>query len=1124
MHRHVPALDSAGEVAVFLVAPAGFGKTTLAAQLLQDAHHPSAWMTLEARDRQPDRFGRLLWASLQKAVPSFGNFGIENEPGLLGSPPDLAEALCFFAAETKTEKTWICFDNFEAVQEEPGCVTALRTFVEHGRERFRVIVTTRHGAGLELMTLETRGWARVVEQSELAFGREDVARLLSAAQLPDGFADPEEVLTWTDGWPVAVRLWVSMCAEGRAPARETYESKAHRFVDEALLDGFDTTTKAQMAKCSLLDTVDSFSCAGLGMKREEIEALVSLLESSRLPIEKSADGKIRFHSLLRSALTQHLRRTHDETSVAALIDGLARYYESESEVEAAMKLLCEHGHARASLELMGRHAHVLASDWAWVESWLQTIPQELRTHGVYIRVYSHLLARKGRADDVITFLARYLDRLEDPTDQFYVWIAWAMNSVYSGRVSSAELAPAVQHHVDKWRGTGFAERAGQARFALIYATAEELRLREAIGLLESEMASPDYENELAVPEDRFIHRRLLLVWRTSLGEAVDAELALLAEECAEFSDKASETRLQLADVQLLRGDLTESLQTLKARERARPDTEFHDPFDDLDTAIVKCVCEWKLGRQEDSLQELEGWSRQSRQLSRRTLVEFQFHLASLRMQMGLDPDVDAGASVDAEAARVDVGADVVGDASPGAPGPGAPSPGAPTPGAPPQNHGWLRLRYLLFLAQRDQNDGLRLTDCGHELVEMTRQSEMKPWMMTALFILSRGRFLCGDEKGSREALFEALGILDELGWRSYPGSWQALTAFTFVRAVLLGLRLETVRRLVTGEEAIPLETAFREAPMSSENLDDVALERWVDEAIALGVRGLVGTHGWDRVPEAATERYTQWSRTAPLPKLRIETFGRFGVQGPSGGIDFRRSASKRILQILLIAEGQPVPEDRLIDASWPEADLDRGRRSLQTAVNDLRKDLDDCFTPRSHSYVLYEDGCYSLSLPPGSVVDFWEFQRTASTWSRSEAKFGEFPADRLEEVVDWLALARKEFLPEAAYEDFAEATRRQIESIREHLTLSVVGALRKTSRREAAISLLRNTIAAYPLWDDGVAALVETYLSSERALAAGLVLRDYEERLLRETGLRPDPRFVDLAAEIRGQIGSQLSA
>src|SRR5574339_595406 len=53
-------------------APAGFGKTTVVSEWIQDRGHPAAWLSLDKNDNDPSRFLIYLIAALQRIDSKIG--------------------------------------------------------------------------------------------------------------------------------------------------------------------------------------------------------------------------------------------------------------------------------------------------------------------------------------------------------------------------------------------------------------------------------------------------------------------------------------------------------------------------------------------------------------------------------------------------------------------------------------------------------------------------------------------------------------------------------------------------------------------------------------------------------------------------------------------------------------------------------------------------------------------------------------------------------------------------------------------------------------------------------------------------------------------------------------------
>jgi LuxR family maltose regulon positive regulatory protein len=73
----IEKLDSGLSRKLILVsAPAGFGKTTLICDWIDQTQVPAAWVSLDRRDNEPSEFLRYLIAGLQTIDPDIGKTAI----------------------------------------------------------------------------------------------------------------------------------------------------------------------------------------------------------------------------------------------------------------------------------------------------------------------------------------------------------------------------------------------------------------------------------------------------------------------------------------------------------------------------------------------------------------------------------------------------------------------------------------------------------------------------------------------------------------------------------------------------------------------------------------------------------------------------------------------------------------------------------------------------------------------------------------------------------------------------------------------------------------------------------------------------------------------------------------
>lgn len=136
--------------------------------------------------------------------------------------------------------------------------------------------------------------------------------------------------------------------------------------------------------------------------------------------------------------------------------------------------------------------------------------------------------------------------------------------------------------------------------------------------------------------------------------------------------------------------------------------------------------------------------------------------------------------------------------------------------------------------------------------------------------------------------------------------------------------------------------------------------------------------------------------------LKITTLGGFVVELDGTPLAFSRKTPKRLITLLkaIVAfGGESVPEEKLIDAVWPDEDGDVGKSALTIAIHRLRKLLGDT------SLIVVKDGRVGLD-PALCWLDVWTFERRVASRSPNETE-----PNFQRRVEKGLALYRGDFLP-----------------------------------------------------------------------------------------------------------------
>jgi LuxR family maltose regulon positive regulatory protein len=161
-----------------IAAPAGFGKTTLAASYAAESEVPLAWLSLDKDDNQIERFLKYLVAALQAVDPTIGC-----EAAVLlsavGRPPveaimtSIINDLDANAGEIALVLNDYQFISSQAVHERVAFL------LDHCPATFHLVIVTRSDPPLPLARLRARGQVVEIRAADLRFTETEAAQFLN---------------------------------------------------------------------------------------------------------------------------------------------------------------------------------------------------------------------------------------------------------------------------------------------------------------------------------------------------------------------------------------------------------------------------------------------------------------------------------------------------------------------------------------------------------------------------------------------------------------------------------------------------------------------------------------------------------------------------------------------------------------------------------------------------------------------------------------------------------------------------------------------------------------------------------------------------------------------------------
>ncbi|NTU85359.1 MAG: hypothetical protein HGA45_39410, partial [Chloroflexales bacterium] len=366
-----------------VVAPAGFGKSTLVAQWLFEAQPiragayaeitvgapasiqttelsapPIAWLTLDEHDQDSMRFLVYVAGAITRVLPG----ALPTTLDLLAvrsPPPHVVLQALLVDLSALSEGLTLVIDDYHAVTAEAVHQT-VAYLMRHLPPQCRLVLLSRVDPPLPLARLRADQQVTEVRAADLRFTKAETGALL--AQLQGATPDAALVAALheqTEGWAIALQLAALAQLEARAPMQAL--GVATRQLTEYLADEvFDQQPAAIQQALLAFAVPERFCaelCAGLLDTHDELVRAESLLDqlvrANLFLIPLDEDGRwYRFHHIFRDLLLRRLSLTAGKDGVRTLQLRAARWLAAEGLIEEAVHDYLAAGDEDAAAELI----------------------------------------------------------------------------------------------------------------------------------------------------------------------------------------------------------------------------------------------------------------------------------------------------------------------------------------------------------------------------------------------------------------------------------------------------------------------------------------------------------------------------------------------------------------------------------------------------------------------------------------------------------------------------------------------------------------------------------------------------------------------------------------------------
>jgi DNA-binding SARP family transcriptional activator len=407
-----------------VVAPAGSGKTTFAAQIAAAADGPVAWYAAEQSDGDEKVFLTRLEHAFALAIPELGGSWKSVE----------AAAATLEGLEQQRKPALLVVDDFHLLQGSPA-EAAFERLLEYAPAELTVLIASRTRPAFNLSRLRVSGSLLELGPDDLRFRSWEVERLFN--QFYGDPLPPEELALLTrrtEGWAAGLQLF-HLATRDKAPSERRRTLAALRarwklvreYLASNVLHELDPDLREFLVRTSVLTLLSGRLCDELLGRTGSEEVLEQLEEQQIFTVSLDDQGHYRYHEVLRAQLEATYVESAGAEEAREHYRKAGRLLEDDGALPDALRAYSRAEDRDAVARLLGRGEELAEGGTGWID----LLPDALVRHDPWLQ-----LAR-AREDRVAGRLARAIAGYEEAERGF-------------GRAAAAELCRRERLAVAAW--------------------------------------------------------------------------------------------------------------------------------------------------------------------------------------------------------------------------------------------------------------------------------------------------------------------------------------------------------------------------------------------------------------------------------------------------------------------------------------------------------------------------------------------------------------------------------------------------------------------------------------------------------------------------------------------------
>ncbi len=365
-------------------APAGFGKTTLLSDWVQQHQIPAAWVSLDAADNDPVRFLSYVSSALMTIDPTVGDDALAAIQSPQSVSIDRILTLLINDIAEYEGSVALIFDDYQFIQAEE-VHNALFNVLDHLPENLHLLLASRVDPPWPFARFRALGSMNEIRASDLRFTQDETSAFLN--EMMDLALSQQEITQLEErieGWIAGLQM-IALSLQDRADRTQFIDafSGSHRYIldylMEEVLEHQTEDLRTFLLETSILDRMCADLCHSItGQSRSQV--MLEEIDRSNLFLVPLDDDRrwYRYHHLFADLLRSRLKEIHNDR-IRDLHQAASAWFEQRNLINEAIHHGFEAEDRARSIQLIESNSLnlVFQGGLGTLDRWLNLLPPEI---------------------------------------------------------------------------------------------------------------------------------------------------------------------------------------------------------------------------------------------------------------------------------------------------------------------------------------------------------------------------------------------------------------------------------------------------------------------------------------------------------------------------------------------------------------------------------------------------------------------------------------------------------------------------------------------------------------------------------------------------------------------------